>query len=306
MSFWEGKRVLITGSSGFLGRHLVAAMPSESSYIGPTRAVVDLLDHAKTVDYFTRTQPHVVIHLAATVGGIGANSAAPYQFFIDNIRMGSNVLDACRAARVRHLVMVGTTCSYPAETPVPFRESDLWSGYPEATNAPYGIAKRALIAGTQALEKQYGVRVVNVIPTNLYGPGDNFNPDTSHVIPALISKVDDGGTLVLWGTGQATRDFLYVEDAARGILHMAEHATDSEPINLGSGLEVSIKNLVNMIAEVAACPLPDIIYDHSKPDGQRRRLLDISRAKVLGWEPTTSLRDGLRKTWEAYCARPAK
>lgn len=304
MSFWARKRVLITGASGFLGRHLLDAIPCHADiYAFRGRRKVDLLDYDATQYHFNQVKPHIVIHAAATVGGIGANRAAPYRFFSENIRMGSAVLDACRAVRAETLVMIGTTCSYPAETPVPFREEDIWNGYPEPTNAPYGIAKRALMAAAQSLERQHGIRVVNVVPTNLYGPGDHSDPETSHVIPALMRKVWDaalaGTEVTLWGTGQATRDFLYAADAARGIVHLAERAKDSSPINLGSNFEISIQDLVALIAETGAFPPPAVTFDTSKPDGQRRRLLSIAKAQELGWNPLVPLQVGLRATWDA-------
>lgn len=304
MSFWARKRVLVTGASGFLGRHLLDAIPASADiYAFRGRRKVDLLDYDATQYHFNQIKPHIVIHAAATVGGIGANRAAPYRFFSENIRMGSAVLDACRAVRAETVVMIGTTCSYPSETEVPFRERDIWSGYPEETNAPYGIAKRSIMAAAQALERQHGIRVVNIVPTNLYGPGDHSDHETSHVIPALMKKVWnaalEGTEVVLWGSGQATRDFLYAADAARGIVHLTENAKSSDPINLGSNREITIEDLAYLIAETGGFQRPVINFDSSKPDGQRRRLLSIVKAVDLGWKPLVPLELGLRATWDA-------
>ena len=246
-----------------------------------------------------------MIHAAAVVGGVGANAANPGRYFFDNAMMGMQLIEACRAAGVPKLVTVGTTCSYPKHTPVPFSEDALWDGYPEETNAPYGLAKKMLLVQQQAYHEQYGMNAIFLLPANLYGPGDNFDPRTSHVIPALMRKfamaVDGGrGRVEVWGTGQASREFLYVEDAARGIVLAAERYEGPEPVNLGSGSEVSIARLVEMIAELSGFD-GEIAWDRSRPDGQPRRSLDTSRARErFGFEAEMPLADGLRATLEWY------
>lgn len=307
MNYWTKRKVLVTGASGFLGKHLTEELQSRGASFKALegKADCDLRDHWDTGKLFDAYKPDVVFHLAALVGGIGANRARPADFFIDNTMMGGSILNACRDARVEKLVMVGTTCSYPKLSPIPFDESDLWGGYPEGTNAPYGAAKRALIVGSLALEAQYGVEVVNVIPTNLYGPGDNFNPDSSHVIAALMRKMHeakDKESVELWGTGDATRDFLYVKDAAKGVVDALQYRVTGEPINLGSGQEISIRNLAYMIADAVGFK-GVFVWDKSKPDGQPRRCLNTDRAKNLfGWQAKTKLADGLRETYQAFLA----
>lgn len=249
--------------------------------------------------------PEMIIHLAASVGGIGANMKNPGKFFYDNIMMGVQLMEEARLENVAKFVTIGTICSYPKFTPVPFKEEDLWSGYPEETNAPYGLAKKMLIVQSQAYRQQYGFNSINLLQVNLYGPRDNFNPESSHVIPALIKKCFDAiknkdDKIIVWGTGKPTREFLYVEDAARGILLAAEKYNSSEPVNLGTGHEISIKDLVNLIVKLAGFK-GEIIWDAAKPDGQPRRCLDVSKAeKEFGFKAETSFEEGLKKTIEWY------
>ncbi|HEV8516280.1 MAG TPA: GDP-L-fucose synthase, partial [Candidatus Limnocylindrales bacterium] len=250
-------------------------------------------------------RPELVIHLAAIVGGIGANRANPGRFFYDNAIMGIQLIEAARLAGVEKFVSVGTVCSYPKFTPVPFREADLWEGYPEETNAPYGLAKKMLLVQGQAYREQYGFNAIHLIPVNLYGPGDNIDPERSHVIPALIRKCvearDRGdGTIEVWGTGSASREFLFVEDAAEGIVLAAERYDDPEPVNLGVGQEIAIRDLVTLIARLVGFE-GEIFWDATKPDGQPRRALDTSRARErFGFQARTSFEDGLRRTIEWY------
>lgn len=299
------RKILLTGAGGFLGQHVQALLGKGNFIVRAIRgqADVDLRDPVVTRELFQRWRPDVVIHLAAVVGGIGANQATPADFFVDNALMGASVLAACRAARPGRLIMVGTTCSYPKVPPrIPFQEEDLFVGYPEATNAPYGIAKRALMVGAVALQHQYGVQVVNLIPTNLYGPGDHYDPEKSHVIPALIRRFlgAEAGPVTLWGTGAASRDFLYVEDAAQAIVRSIEADVDAQPINLGSGQEVRIFDLALLVAELCGYK-GEIHWDCTRPDGQPRRSLATGRAeRVLGWKASTPLRRGLERTIEAY------
>ena len=264
------------------------------------------LTHEKDVErMIADLRPEAIVHLAAVVGGIGANRLHPGSFFFKNLMMGTLLLEHARRAGVRRFVSVGTICSYPKFTPVPFREEDLWNGYPEETNAPYGLAKKMLLVQSQAYRQEYGYDAVNVLLVNLYGPGDNFDPASSHVIPALIRKcveaADRGApSLPVWGTGKATREFLYVEDAAEAIVRASERLADSEPVNLGAGMEISIRELSEKIA--ALCGFQGKLeWDPTKPDGQPRRSLDVSRAKkLLGWSATTPLEDGLKRTIEWY------
>ena len=271
----------------------------------PRSACYDLREGEACRRALADARPEVVIHAAAVVGGVGANAANPGRYFFDNAMMGMQLIEACRAAGVAKLVTVGTTCSYPKHTPVPFSEDALWDGYPEETNAPYGLAKKMLLVQQQAYHEQYRMNAIFLLPANLYGPGDNFDPRTSHVIPALMRKfamaVDGGrGRVEVWGTGQASREFLYVEDAARGIVLAAERYEGPEPVNLGSGSEVSIARLVEMIAELSGFD-GEIAWDRSRPDGQPRRSLDTSRARErFGFEAEMPLADGLRATLEWY------
>jgi GDP-L-fucose synthase len=268
----------------------------------------DLTHEAQVERMMADLEPEAIIHLAAVVGGIGANRSHPGTFFFKNLMMGALLLEHARRAGVGRFVSVGTICSYPKFTPVPFREEELWNGYPEETNAPYGLAKKMLIVQSQAYRQEYGYDAVNVLLVNLYGPGDNFDPETSHVIPALIRKCVEAAdkkadVLEVWGTGQATREFLYVEDAAEAIVRAAERLEGSEPVNLGAGMEISIRELAEKIA--ALCGFKGkLVWDRTKPDGQPRRSLDVSRArKLLGWTAKTPFDEGLTRTIAWYRAR---
>jgi GDP-L-fucose synthase len=302
---WAGKKVVVTGGTGFLGRHLVARLRAEGAQVAaPSSRECDLLRPAAAQELMSRG-PDAVFHLAARVGGIGANREHPATFFRDTLQMGLNVLEACRQHRVPTLLQVGTVCSYPKHTPVPFREEDLWSGFPEETNAPYGIAKRALIAGSMAYGQEFGLPCANVLLLNLYGEGDNFDPGSSHVVPALIRKcleaIDEGvRTVDVWGDGTPTRGFLYVEDAARGLAEAALRVSTPEPINLGAPGEVSIRFLAGLIADITGFH-GTFRFDATKPGGQPRRSVDCTRAEALfGFEATTGLEEGLRKTIDWY------
>lgn len=310
-SFWDGRTVMVTGGSGFLGGHLVEELTDRSTTVNVFVPRSDEYDLRKKIDIkraLNDSDPDVVVHLAATVGGIGANAENPGQYFYDNAIMGIELVEQTRQYGVDKLTLLGTICSYPKHTPVPFSEADLWDGYPEETNAPYGIAKRGLLTQSKAYRKQYGFNSIYLLPVNLYGPRDNFNLRTSHVIPAIIKKCieardngDDSSTA--WGTGKPTREFLYVKDAAEGILDATERYDRSEPVNLGSGEEISIGELVHLIADLTGFD-GRIEWDESKPDGQPRRCLDTTRAKkAFGWTATTDLEDGLRRTINWYEAR---
>jgi GDP-L-fucose synthase len=295
-------RVLVTGGSGFLGSHLVERIRSEGhEVIAPRSAEYDLQREAAAERLFAEHRPEIVYHLAAVAGGIGANQAEPGRFWYANLMMGAHVLEQSRLHGVAKVVMLGTICEYPKYTQVPFHEDDLWNGYPEETNAPYGIAKKTHLVGGQAYRDQYGMDVIHVLPVNLYGPRDNFDLQTSHVIPALIRKMTAGDDrVVLWGDGSATREFLYVEDAARGIILAGERYDDPDPVNLGSGVEISIRDLAELVAALAGFE-GEIEWDTSKPNGQPRRQLDVTRARErFGFEAQTSLRDGLAATIAWY------
>lgn len=273
----------------------------------PRSSEFDLRDRGQTKEMFRVHRPQLVIHLAARVGGIGANMARPAELYLDNLLMGTHVIEEARLADVEKVVVVGTICSYPKYTPVPFREEYLWHGYPEETNAPYGIAKLAQLVQLQANRSQYGQRSAYVMPTNLYGPGDKFHPDVSHVIPALIKKCVDAleagaDHIVVWGTGSASREFLYVDDAAEGIVRAAEHYDSPEPVNLGATRETPIKELVDLICKLTGFE-GEVVWDTSKPDGQPRRCVDSSRAReAFGFEAKTPLEEGLRRTIDWYLA----
>ncbi len=297
------KRVLVTGGEGFLGRHVVAQLESAGCrHVSvPRSRDVDLRREAAVHALFARERPEVVIHLAAVVGGIGANRAMPGTLFHDNLLMGAHVVEASRQAGVAKLVAVGTVCSYPKYTAVPFREDDLWQGYPEETNAPYGLAKKMLVVQLDAYRRQYGFNGVNLLLVNLYGPGDTDDPSRSHVIPALIRKCAEAkrrgdSVLEVWGTGTATREFLYVEDGARAIRLATERLETSEPVNVGSGREISIAELARAIADRVGFT-GEIRFDPREPDGQPRRRLDVQRAKAaFGFEATVAFSDGLDRT----------
>lgn len=306
-NFWQDNNFLVTGGAGFLGHEVVGLLRlrgAEHIFV-PRQVEYDLRSIHDIHRVLRDSHPSVIIHLAAHVGGIGANREKPGEFFYDNLMMGVQLLHEARLAGVEKFVTIGTVCAYPKYTPVPFREDDLWDGYPEETNAPYGIAKKALLVQGQAYREQYGFNSIYLLPTNLYGPGDNFDPASSHVIPALIRRAVEAKErgdrqLVVWGTGMASRDFLYVADAAEGILRAAERYNSADPLNLGSGHEVTIRELVGWIVEAVGYE-GDIVWDHSKPDGQPRRALDSRRAeKLLGWKPNIDFREGLRFTVNYY------
>lgn len=306
---WPDRHVVVTGGSGFLGQAVVAALEARGagSITVPRSAEYDLRRRDDVVRLFAETQPDLVIQLAARVGGIGYNQVHPAELYLDNLLMGTYVLDEARLHNVPKTLMVGTVCSYPKEPPVPFREESLWGGYPERTNAPYGIAKLAQLVQAQGNREQYGQNVVYLIPTNLYGPGDKFNAAVSHVIPSLVKKcieaVERGDPYVeLWGTGSASREFLYVDDAAEGIVLAAERYDDGEPVNLGANREMPIKELITYVAEATGFT-GEIRWDITKPDGQPRRQVDASRARELfGFEASTPFKDGLRRTVDWYLA----
>jgi GDP-L-fucose synthase len=309
MSFWSKERVLVTGGSGFLGRHLVQRLNALrcAHVAAPPSSEYDLREHADIVTMFRDTTPTLIIHLAAVVGGIGANRERPGEFFYDNLMMGAQLLHESWKAGIPKFVGIGTVCAYPKFAPVPFKEDDLWNGYPEETNAPYGLAKKMLLVQSQAYRDQYGYNSIFLLPVNLYGPGDNFDPRSSHVIPALIRKcvdaVEQGAEQIdVWGDGSATREFLYVEDAVEGILLASERYNSSDPVNLGSGTEISIKDLVEKVAAAVGFT-GRIAWDASKPNGQPRRKLDTRRAEErFGFRAHTSFDRGLPLAVESYRA----
>ena len=295
-------KALVTGGSGFLGSHLVERLEAAGHDVTvPRSADYDLAHEDDAARLFRETEPEVVFHLAAVAGGIGANRAEPGRFWHANLLMGTHVLEQSRIAGVRKLVLLGTICSYPKHTPAPFREEDLWNGYPEETNAPYGVAKKAILVGAQAYREQYGLDSVFLLPTNLYGPRDNFHPTNAHVIPDLIRKLEAGDDeVVLWGDGSPTREFLYVDDAVSGLVAAAERYDGPEPVNLGTGAEISIRDLAELVADVTGFA-GELHWDTSMPNGQPRRALDSSRARELfGWKARTPLREGLERTVAWY------
>ncbi|HEX2196661.1 MAG TPA: GDP-L-fucose synthase [Actinomycetota bacterium] len=309
MTSLNGARVLVTGGNGFLGRHVCRKLAERGAadVFVPRRHEHDLTDRAQVAALWEKAQPDVVIHLAARVGGIGANMAAPADLYVANLLMGTYVIEQARLSQTPKTVLLGTICAYPKFTPVPFRETSLWDGYPEETNAPYGVAKKALLVHAQANRAQYGQNAIYLLPTNLYGPEDKFHPDVSHVIPALIKKcveaVERGDeTIPVWGTGSATREFLYVDDCAEGIVLATERYDGAEPVNLGADQEVAIADLAEMIAKLTGFE-GTLEWDTTKPDGQPRRAVDATRARELfGFEARTPLEEGLRRTIDWYRA----
>jgi GDP-L-fucose synthase len=304
-NFWSNKKVLITGGRGFLGKHLVAKL-KEKGAKQIRIADIDKYDLREYKDCLRASRGiDVVIHLAAKVGGIGFNREFPADLFDDNILMGTNMMKAARINKVKKYVALGTVCAYPKFTPTPFKEKDLWMGYPEETNAPYGLAKKMQLVQAEAYRQQYGFNAIFLLPVNLYGPGDNFNPKSSHVIPALITKFTEAKknnkkNVVVWGTGKSSREFLYVEDAAEGIIKAAESYNKSDPVNLGSGLEIKIKDLVAIIKKLSEYK-GSVIWDKTKPDGQPKRKLDVSRAaKEFGFRSKTTFEEGLKNTIDWY------
>ncbi len=325
MNFWSNKRITITGGSGFLGSFVVEKLKERGckDIFVPRSKDYDLVQQEACKRLYKDAKPDIVIHLAARVGGIGANRLNPGKFFYDNLMMGVQMMEAGRQVGIEKFVAIGTICAYPKFTSVPFKEEDLWNGYPEETNAPYGLAKKMLLVQAQAYRQQYGFNAIYLLPVNLYGPGDNFNLESSHVIPALIRKCVEAmrtkgnrdtkpevkesfiqlqnpdlrpPTITVWGTGSSTREFLYAEDAAEGIILAAEKYNKPDPINLGSGFEISIKDLVGLIAKLTNYR-GRVIWDTSKPDGQPRRMLDISKAeREFGFRAKISLEEGLKRT----------
>jgi dTDP-glucose 4,6-dehydratase/GDP-L-fucose synthase len=307
-AFWDDRTVMVTGGAGFLGSHLVEQLEARSRTVDvfvPRSAEYDLRERAAVRRALEDSGADVVIHLAATVGGIGANRENPGRYFYDNAVMGIELIEQARRFGVEKFTVLGTICAYPEQTPVPFSEEDLYDGYPEETNAPYGIAKKALHTQSWAYRRQYGFDSIYLLPVNLYGPRDDFDLETSHVIPAIVRKCVEARergdeSITAWGTGEPTREFLYVEDAAEGILDATERYDSSDPVNLGSGEEISIRRLVELIAEMTGFE-GEIEWDTSKPDGQPRRRLDTSRARErFGWEASTPFRDGLEETIDWY------
>jgi GDP-L-fucose synthase len=305
--YWESKRVLVTGGAGFLGSFVVEKLQAQGcqNIFVPRRKDYDLTQIEAVRKVYHDARPDLVIHLAAVVGGIGANRLNPGKFFYENAIMGLQLLEEARRAHVEKFVAIGTICAYPKFTPVPFREEDLWNGYPEESNAPYGLAKKMMLVQSQAYREQYGFNSIFLLPVNLYGPRDNFDLETSHVIPALIrkcveAKQNGADHIVVWGDGSPTREFLYVEDAAEGIVLAAERYNRSEPVNLGSGMEIRIKDLAATIARLTEFA-GEIRWDTSKPNGQPRRALDISKAeKYFGFKAQMPFEEGLQRTVAWY------
>src|SRR5579859_666574 len=310
-TFWRGKRAVVTGGAGFLGSFLVQRLRQQGAeVVVPLHQDYDLVQLAAVRDLIASARPEVIFHLAARVGGIGANMAHPGGFFYDNLMMGAQLLHEAWRAGVSKFIALGTVCAYPKFAPIPFHEDDLWNGYPEETNAPYGLAKKMLLVQSQAYRQEYGYNSIFLLPVNLYGPRDNFDPATSHVIPALIRKCLEARArgddeIVVWGDGSPTREFLYVEDAAEAILLAGERYNGSDPVNLGSAFEISIRDLVVTIARITGFE-GRLVWDTSKPNGQPRRKLDVSRAEALfGFRSHTTFEEGLRRTVELYAQQVA-
>jgi GDP-L-fucose synthase len=305
--FWKDRRVCVTGGAGFLGSYVVENLKEKDAkdIFIPKIEDFDLVQNEAVQRLLAEANPDIIIHLAANVGGIGANRTRPAEFFYDNLMMGAQLIHESWQSGVEKIVTIGTVCAYPKFTPVPFREETLWDGYPEETNAPYGLAKKMMLVQSRAYRDQYGYNSIFLIPVNLYGPGDNFNLETSHVIPALIRKcvdarVKNAASIEVWGDGSPTREFLYVEDAAEGILSAAEHYNSSDPINLGSGREISIKNLAKLITELTGYQ-GELKWDTSKPNGQPRRALNTDKAEEqFGFKAKTPFKEGLQKTVQWY------
>ncbi|MFQ5796093.1 MAG: GDP-L-fucose synthase family protein [Candidatus Bipolaricaulia bacterium] len=307
MTFWTNKRLTVTGGAGFLGSYAVEKLKERgcSTIFVPRSHDYDLRERDDIIRMYEESEPDIVIHLAAVVGGIGANQRYPGRFFYDNAMMGIQLMEYARQFEVEKFVAIGTVCAYPKYTPVPFKEEDLWGGYPEETNAPYGLAKKMLLVQAQAYRQEYSFNAIYLLLVNLYGPRDNFDPEYSHVIPAIIKKFVDAKAegrdkVVAWGTGEVSREFLYVEDAAEGIILATERYNKPDPVNLGSGEEIKIKDLVHLIAELTGFD-GEVEWDTSQPDGQPRRRLDTTRAKrEFGFEAKVHLRDGLKRTIDWY------
>ena len=306
-----GRRIVVTGGAGFLGRAVCARLKQRGAaeVLVPRRRDFDLTTEAGSERLFREMHPEVVLHLAAEVGGIGANMANPGRYFYANMAMALHLIEGARRHDVAKFVQTGTICAYPKFTPVPFREEGLWNGYPEETNAPYGVAKKAAMVMLDAYRRQYGLRSAYVLPVNLYGPHDNFDLDTSHVIPALIRKCIEAqrsgaGHITCWGTGSASREFLFVDDAAEGLVRATEVMDDPDPVNLGTGMEITIRDLVALIARLCGFR-GEIRWDASKPDGQPRRCLDTTKAsRLLGWRAKVGFEEGLQRTIDWFKARP--
>jgi GDP-L-fucose synthase len=307
VSFWKNKNVTVTGGSGFLGSYVVKKLEERGcrNIFVPRSKDYDLVHYRACEKVYEDSRPDIVIHLAAEVGGIGANRENPGKFFYENLMMGVQMMDLGRRAEIEKFVALGTICAYPKFTPVPFKEENLWNGYPEETNAPYGLAKKMLLVQAQAYRQQYDFNAIYLLPVNLYGPGDNFDPKSSHVIPALIKKCVDAianksKEITVWGTGEPTREFLYAEDAAEGILLASERYNRPDPVNLGAGFEISIKDLVSLVVKLTDFK-GSVLWDHSMPDGQPKRMLDTSRAeKEFGFKASVGLEEGLRRTVDWY------
>jgi len=312
-TFFTDKKIVVTGGAGFLGSYVLEGLKKRNcrNILVPRSKDYDLVKHADVLRMYEDMRPDIVIHLAAVVGGIGANRARPGEFFYKNLMMGTQLLEQARQKNIQKFVGVGTVCAYPKYTPIPFEEEHLWDGYPEETNAPYGLAKKMLLVQSQAYRRQYDFNSIFLLPVNLYGPRDNFDPDTSHVIPALIKKCVDAlenqtDSITCWGTGSPSREFIYASDAAEGILLAAELYNSSQPVNIGAGFEITIKDLAEKIARLTGFK-GKIEWDSSQPDGQPRRCLDTSRAKKLfGFKAKTSLEHGLKQTIDWYRNQRAK